>query len=143
MKTIIFNSIAHKNQNISEESDFTSPEKKVTVWEVELGSPESIESMLNSWEKNKNTNIHKLYEISEIYSTMKINETPEWENSSKQNIAFPEWIAELLKRNDEDDTFNQLQTFDAGYNENIASNQQNMDYESDNDTYKENQVDNI
>ena len=113
------------------------------IWEVELGSPESIESMLNSWEKNKNTNIHKLYEISEIYSTMKINETPEWENSSKQNIAFPEWIAELLKRNDEDDTFNQLQTFDAGYNENIASNQQNMDYESDNDTYKENQVDNI
>ena len=63
----------------------------------------SPDKMTNfSAEKEPNNVNKKLYEISEIYSTMKIHETPEGANDSQYNQIFPNYIMDCFKPTGED-----------------------------------------
>lgn len=89
-------SIMSSNMNIRTASldctsNYSSPEKNVAISALHQdlkGSPENCTTLLHSANKDPNFNSKKLYEISEIYSTMKINDTPECLNDSKDNQMF-------------------------------------------------------
>jgi hypothetical protein len=55
---------------------------------------------MNSASKDPNLNSRKLYEISEIYSTMKINDTPEDYDVRDSTKIFPGFLADCFKSNE-------------------------------------------
>lgn len=105
---------------ISPTSNYSSPSKNVAISALHQdlrSSPEYSDT------KDPNLNSKKLYELSEIYSTMKINDTPEDQNNSKEMflgcpggesyIMFPN-PNECLKTQGEE-TMIEHDTFEEGY----------------------------
>ncbi|CAI2358877.1 unnamed protein product [Moneuplotes crassus] len=94
--------------NAKEGSDFSSPnEKKVAISTLNKDLKETPERISNSsQEKDPYATSKKLYEISEIYSTMKINDTPDGVSESKYNQIFPGFYVESMKSDIEESTKN-------------------------------------
>jgi len=73
-------------------------DKNVAISTLNKDMKESSDKLSGiSPERDPNMASKKLYELSEIYSTMKINETPEGGNESKDNNFIPNYLMDCLR----------------------------------------------
>lgn len=83
-----------------DQSEYSLDEKEVAISALNQDfkpSPDHNSTLLNSANKDPNAASKKLYEMSDIYSTMKINDTPESEADGKDNQAFAGFLEDCLK----------------------------------------------
>lgn len=102
-------------------TSFDSPEKKVAISALHhdiKSTPENWTTIQNSDVKN---GTKKLFELSEIYSTMKINDTPEYQNTSQPGQDFPGYLSACFKEQQETMIEHSVQEMEPV----VAQNQQN------------------